>query len=112
MMTPNTNEEDFAIVRSWETVRQHDEDLDIDVDQTSLSFWNRVFIVFVALNGNRNGRILASVKERFEKVFQECEDFQGNEIPKGSQSHNAKCDKMVEGSPPIRGSSWERVSTK
>lgn len=34
--SPYIYEENYDIIREWVTVRQHDEDLDIDIDQTSI----------------------------------------------------------------------------
>lgn len=45
------------------------------IDETSDSFWNRVRIVFVALDGNRNGRSMKLIQKRFEQLFSQLETF-------------------------------------
>lgn len=75
MPTPYTYDEDCAIAKAWVTLKEHFEDLGNDIDQSSDAWWNRVFIIFVVLDGNCNSRTLKLVRERFVEIFEECEAF-------------------------------------
>ena len=77
MVTPYTTEENMAIVRATLTVRKHDEDQGINVGESDDSKLNRIFMIFVAIDGNQNGRSMNQIKDRFKEIYEEMEIVRG-----------------------------------